>query len=590
VNRTSLATGVIIPALVAVLPGCDDPFTCPGSFDQCSAGVCIDISTNDEHCGACGNICDNDEHCEAGSCVADLVCNAPEMNCGNECVNTQISAEHCGACDDPCPGNFDDCVAGECATPLVAMTTYNEPSTGVMIGRDLHVLRDLTYALTKINDTTFASPRVVDYAVLPDGNLLMVAATADGVYGLWMASPRGGPLTRVSGAMPIDRDVEPGIAVSRDGSKVLYRADADTDGVLELYAASIAAPGTAVKVNGALVSGGQVSRVFALSADGRRATYIADADMSGHNELYTVDLSGATPGSPVQLNAATSDPIWDFQMTPDGARVVYRVDNRTSNDLELHVVNVATPASREVVAYADNTGSSPHVVGYQLSRDGGRLAFSAGGQYLEESLWYVDLTQAPPYVGTRLADGTTSNEWVTSDLAFTPDGSRVVFLQRNTVERLFVVAVDSPGGRVRLSAAGDTSAEQVGDFVLSADGTHAVYRGGADGVEGGDTRRGTDDPGFNESYAPALYAVDLTAATPTPELLSAPPILGHDGVAGGYIVTRDNRRVVYRADDDVMSQLDAYLISIGTTDAARKVSPPLDQPSDASDVWSVTRF
>jgi hypothetical protein len=166
-----------------------------------------------------------------------------------------------------------------------------------------------------------------------------------------------------------------------------------------------------------------------------------------------------------------------------------------------------------------------------------------------------------------------------------------VFLQRDSVERLFSVAVTSPGARVRLSAAGDTSAEQVGDFVLSADGTHAVYRGGADGAEGGDTRRGTSDPGFGEnSYAPALYAVDLTAATPTPELLSVPPILGHDGVAGGYIVTRDNRRVVYRADDDVLQQLDAYLVTIGTTDAARKVSPPLDQTSDASDVHRLSRF
>lgn len=578
---------------MAVLPGCDDPFTCPGSFQECSTGVCIDITTSDEHCGACGEICDTDQHCDSSVCVPNLVCTAPELNCGNECVDTDTSLAHCGACDEPCAGGFDDCVGGECAAPLAAIQTYLESKGDV--ARDLHVLRDLTYALTKINDTTFNADRVLDHVILPDGRILFVAAQTEGDFALYMASPRGGAITRVSGTPVVtDSTVQPGIAVSADGTKVLYRADADTTGVVELYAVSLANPGVAVKVNGALVASGEVSRVFALSADGRRATYIADADTDDVNELYTVDLSAAAPGTPVKLNAtASTDDVWDFEMTPDGARVIYRLDP-TNGDLELHVANVASPGTSDVVGYADSANG--HADGYHLSPDGTALAFTAGA-YLSESLWYVDLTTAAPYTATRLADGRyeSANDqwhWVDNDLAFTPDGDHVVFRQVDdafSFSRLYTVPVASPGTAAQLSAAGTTSADEVTDFAISPDGTAVVYRGGGDGAEGGNPRPRFEGPPQVDPYAPALYHVVRTAATPTPDLLSEPPVVGNHGIAFDYLFVRDGR-VLYRADEDVSHQLDAYLIDPASSDLARKVSPPLDQTSDATDVGYMSRF
>jgi Tol biopolymer transport system component len=599
VNRTSLSTGLIVPALVAVLPGCGDSFHCPGSFDQCSAGVCVDIMSDENHCGACGQSCDTDEHCDAGACVPDLVCTAPEVNCGNECVDTETSVDHCGACDDPCPSTFDDCVGGECAAPILAMLMRFDPGKGVPIERDAYVLRDLTYGLTKVDDIAFDTPRVLDVKILPDGRLLLLAAQTEEVFELFVVSPRGGAMTRVSGPMPADGDVERGFVVSRDGTEVLYRADADTDDVIELYAASLAAPGTAVKVNGALVANGRVSRQIALSADGRRAAYIADADIDDLDELYTVDLTAATPGAPVKLNPETvTDSVWDFQMTPDGSRVVYRARVDQNGDLELRVASVASPGAYDLVGH-EMLATSHHVDGYQLSSDGTRLAFSGGEQFLEESLWYVDLTQSPPFDATRLVDGRDDQgengeyAWVENDLQLTPDGTHVLFRQVEgafSQDRLFMVAVASPGAKVPLSAAGLTTDELVADFALSPDGTKAVYRGGADGAEGGNPRPGTEDPGFFESFAPALYAVDLSAATPTPELSSLPPVIGHDGIADGYLFLRDSRRVVYRADAVVAGQLDAYLVTPGTTDMPRPVSPPPSIPVDTTDVHALRRF
>lgn len=594
-NRTLLSSGIIVPALVALLPGCEDSFRCPGSFDECSAGVCVDIMSDNDHCGACGRSCDTDEHCDAGSCVPDLVCTAPEVNCGNECVDTQTSVDHCGACDEPCPSMYDDCVAGDCASPILAMVTRLDQSKGLPIERDAYVLRDLSYTLTKLDDLTHATPRVLEARFLPDGRLLLLAAQTEDVFELFVVSPRGGSITRVSAPMPVDGDVQPGFVVSRDGTKVLYRADADTDDVIELYAASLATPGTAVKVNGALDVNGRVSRQIALSANGRRATYIADAETDDLDELYTVDLTAATPGAAVKLNPEGTDSIWDFEMTPDGSRVVYRAQN---TNIELRVVNVASPGTFDVVGH-ETTGTARHVDGYQLSADGSRLAFTAGEQYLQESLWYVDLTQSPPYDATRLVDGRFDQgengeyAWVENDLQLTADGAHVVFRQVESAfgqDRLFMAAVASPGTKVPLSAAGMSSAELVADFALSPDGTKAVYRGGADGAEGGNPQPGTDDPGFNETFAPALYYVDLTAATPAPALLSVPPVIGHDGIANGYLFLRDNLRVAYRADDGTASQLDAYLVTPGTTDMPRLVSPPLDVSADATDVLALRRY
>lgn len=591
-KRTSLVTGCIIPALLAVVPACDDPFTCPGAFLECSAGTCVDIATSDQHCGACGVVCESGQHCEASTCVADaVVCTAPEQSCGGGCVDTQTSPAHCGACDDPCPSSFADCVGGECAAPLIAMQTSRDDR---QVDRDLHVLRDLTFALTRINDTAFTTPRVIDHVVLPDGRLLLVAAQTEGVFELFLASPRGGALTRVSGALTAGGDVQPGVVVSADGTRVLYRADQDTDDVLELYAVALASPGAAVKVSGTLTAGGGVSRVFALSADGRRAAYLADAETDARDELYTVDLSAAAPGAPVKLNPAVTDSLWDFALTPDGARVVYRATDPGTGRLQLNVVSVAAPGTATPITYAD--GAEGHVEAYRLSPDGTALAFTGGSSFLNESLWYLDL--APPYAATRLADGSGNAgggdyDWVRGDFAFTPDGDHILLRKVAGAfgfDRLFRVDVATPGALVQLSAAGDTSAEEVTDFVLSPDGRHVVFRGGADGAEGGSLTPGTAEPPAGELHAPALYHVDLTATAPAPALLSPPATVGREGIGGGYVVTGDSARVVYRADDDVLGFSDAYLVALASAGAARKVSPPLDQQSDATDVSLISRY
>lgn len=585
-NRTSLASGIIVPALLAVLPGCDDPFVCPGQQIACGQ-ICVDLAADDLNCGACGTMCPSGESCVQRACVPDVTCAAPMMACGADCVDVQTSEAHCGGCDDACTPR-GECIGGDCAEPLAAMHTVFE--TKGTIARDLWIVEDGTFALTRLNDTTATGDRVVDHVVLPDGRVLLVAAQTEDVFELWLASPRGGALTRVNGTLVAEGDVLPGIVVSRDGRRVLYRADQDTDGVVDLYSVALAAPGTSAKVNGALVAGGEVSRVFALSADGSRAAYVADQDTDDLNEAYTVDLSAAAPGPAVKLNPAITSSVWDLALSPDGSRVLYRAEDQGLGRLELFLVNVASPGTAAPVVHAD--GAEGRVDAYRFSPDGTAVFFTAGSGFLDESLWRAALS--PLAEAVRLAD-CVDYEFVRDDFVVSPDGADVYLRKVSGAfgfDRLFHVSVDQPLQLTQLSPVGDTSAEEVADFVLADDGRSIVYRGGADGAEGGNYQPGTSAPFGYDGRAPAIYHIDLTvAAPPTPTPLHDEFPLGAEGIAPGYIVARDGTRVIYRADQDTSFITEAYLVALEAAGDLRKVSPPLVGTFEGgSDVARLTRF
>ena len=132
---------------------------------------------------------------------------------------------------------------------------------------------------------------------------------------------------------------------SPDGSRVLYRADQDTNEVYELYSVR-AAGGTPVKLNAELTfrwRGVAVEHGFQFSPDGSRVLYRADQDTDNVFELYSVPATG---GTPVKLNSALTF-RWrcglgaDFQFSPDGSRVLYLAEQDTNDVWELYSVPAA---------------------------------------------------------------------------------------------------------------------------------------------------------------------------------------------------------------------------------------------------------
>jgi hypothetical protein len=89
----------------------DTGMTCPTSEQNCG-GVCVNLSTNAQHCGSCGNDCMMLAHvatavCTGGTCAISQ-CRSDYGNCdtndGNGCETHLTSTSDCGACGTACSG------------------------------------------------------------------------------------------------------------------------------------------------------------------------------------------------------------------------------------------------------------------------------------------------------------------------------------------------------------------------------------------------------------------------------------------------------------------------------------------------------
>lgn len=205
-----------------------------------------------------------------------------------------------------------------------------------------------------------------------------------------------------------------------------------------------------LKLSGTLVANGNVTE-FQISPDGAHVVYVADQEVDERFELYSVAMAGSAPVklngplvpdgdvAPYVLNASTSDPT--FLITPDSSTVIYRADQDIDGKFELFQVPIA--------------GGTP----------------------------------------VRVQDLVPDDWWI-YDFQITNDGTYVVYEQRPPLGpdpmQLHATALD---GSVRRRL----DADQADEFKLSSDSARAVYRAYSD-----------PDAEYH------LYSVPITGGTPTP--------------------------------------------------------------------------
>src|SRR5262245_3459116 len=169
-----------------------------------------------------------------------------------------------------------------------------------------------------------------------------------------------------------------GAGISPDGSRVLLEADLDGDGAFDLLSVPIAG-GPAIQLNPPLVAGGSVRKAH-FSPDGTRVVYLADQEQDEVFELFSVPSAGGA--APVKLNQAlvpggdVSTPYnADFLFTPDGARVVYLADAVFDDRFELWSAPIAGGAPIRLSAKLPADADVLPV--FRLSRDGKRVLYQA---------------------------------------------------------------------------------------------------------------------------------------------------------------------------------------------------------------------
>jgi len=311
-------------------------------------------------------------------------------------------------------------------------------------------------------------------------------------------------------------------AVSADGAFVLYTADQETTGVVELFTRPLDGTKPARKLSGLIHAPGGSVQGFSFRTSGTYAVYLADSEHDDVFELYGVPLDGSGPAIKLHPDLdGTRDVMPDFRLDASGKRVVFRA-NLSSSQVDLFSVPAAGGAASQLDALPAGGG----VTGFVLAPDGETVVYSrrVGGR--------LELDAAPVdgrVPAVRLDAG------LSGDVAFfriSPDGQRVLFLLSAAGSlTLFGAPIDGSKPPVRLIGSVQQSwSNSFEPFEIAPDSLHVVVS-----VD--------EDP--SPSVSLALYS--LRSDGP-----SQPLRLGSFGGLS-FQITPDSRRVIFSSNAGLFS-------------------------------------
>ena len=383
-----------------------------------------------------------------------------------------------------------------------------------------------TAAVIKLNDPLVTGGNINVQRISPDNSTVVFTADAeiDGVNELYSVPIGGGTVTKLNPDLSGSRDVNT-FQITPDSSTVVFIADVDTVGEDELYSVPIDG-GTATKLNNPVTSGGRIAD-FTLSPDGNTVVYIGDPDTFDITELYSVPVGGGpvTKLSPNNLTT-TREVLFTRRISADSSTVVYLGDQNTNNVNELFSV----PIGGGTVTRLNDplpSGGGVGLFGIKLSPDGSRVVYSAD----QETNNVHELFSVPVSGGTVTKLNSTlplSSGFLIPaifDFQITPDSSTVVY--RGTqdtvgIDELFAVPIGG-GTPIKLNEPG----ANLFNYEISADGSTVVYQTSTGG-------QGVDE----------LFSAPIGGGTVTQ--LNGP--LGVGETVGSFELSQDSSTVIYTTE------------------------------------------
>jgi Tol biopolymer transport system component len=265
---------------------------------------------------------------------------------------------------------------------------------------------------------------------------------------------------------------------------------------------------------------------YTLTPSGR---IVYAARVLGLTQLHSVPLDGNGPTVLLQENTLALADVVDLVPTPDGARVVYRLDRDLSTVMELFSVRV--DGSQPALKLHAPLAAGESVESFQLAPDGQRAVYMKrvtevdGGVTTFHHRLYsvpVDGSQGPVLLSNIL------EAW---NPRITSDSKRVVFMGNHDFGAFWLYSVPIAGGgkAPRRLNPHMTRTRSVSDFVLSPDGARVVYRADQE----------TED-------VTELFSVPADGSAAPVKLSGLLPAGGD--VGHGYQVSPDSTRVAYWAD------------------------------------------
>ncbi|NOT31253.1 MAG: hypothetical protein HOP15_12470 [Planctomycetes bacterium] len=423
----------------------------------------------------------------------------------------------------------------------------------------------------------------------PNASFDLCLLTPDGTRALFVADPEGddvfdlysspidgsAPPTRVNGPLVPGASFDPsesGLAVSPDSTTVVYRVDALTIGVYELFAAPVAGGSAPVRISAPMVAGGDVQPGgLQISPAGGRVVYVADAASDESYFVWSAPLDGSA--APVQLgNSLGSGHVAArsrVSITPDGSRVVYQPWHSGVYSVPI----TGGPAVLLGQSQWPDGGSDTRAM--EISPDGARVVCLADwrdGLNRELFSMPIDGGTPPVVLNGDIVFGGQVEEFVIS-----PTGDRLVYrASQDTygVEELYSVPLDGGAPAVKLNAPLPASASVIRSPRITPDGAFVLFPADA-----------------SVSGRFELWRVPIGGGV-VPQRLNGAMVYGGDvceellwtDVRHGYDVTPDGMRVVYRADQRIDETLALWSVPSDRSTPPRELSGELEPGPVLGDV------
>ncbi|MEQ9426339.1 MAG: FG-GAP-like repeat-containing protein [Cyclobacteriaceae bacterium] len=397
---------------------------------------------------------------------------------------------------------------------------------------------------TKLNDVLTANHDVKFIRVSEDGTRVIYLEGHGSLLQpneLYTVPITGGSAVKLNGTLVAGGTVGVGTTpsldhfkISQNSASVVYMADEDTDDVVELYSVPIAG-GTPTKLNGGLVSGGNVI-AFEISSDNNTVFYRADQDSDNVIELYSAPIGG---GASTKLNQALvgDEDVTFFRVSPDLNTIVYSItDNGAAN-----IYSVSSGGGSSTLLN-DALLTNETINGFVISADNARVVYYLSNFIaMTHELFSVPIGGGTTVNlnGTLVAGGAVS---LANPIPISPDGSTVVFAaDKDTDEVVELYSVPITGGsQTKLNGIMASGGNVFNDFEIRADGARVIFRA---------------DQDIDEDYE--LYSVPIGGGVPD-KLNDA---LTTDGDVGQFLVSPDGNNVVYYADQDTDQTFELYSVS-----------------------------
>ncbi len=296
--------------------------------------------------------------------------------------------------------------------------------------------------------------------------------------------------------------------------------------------------GSVRQLNPSLTNNGVVYD-FEITPDGTRAIYRADQNLDGTIELFSVPADGSDSGFRISGPLVAGGDVLEFKVNASSARAVYLADQTTNGVNELYSARTNGGIVTKLNGPLTSGGA---VTQFQFSPDGNLVVYLADQNENDRfQLFGVPTTgSGASLFSNQLAFGSVRS------FVMSPDGTLLFFVDNTGpggTLRLYIRTMGLEITSIRASGGPPVANIAVPDVQVSADSTHVVYLA---------------DNGNDGIYE--LTSINLPLPQTVVPQINAPLVAG--GNIRAFKISPDGQRVVYVADQNTAGIFELFSVPI----------------------------